>query len=273
VTTPADRRPSIAKPIALLLVVTGSLLALYLSPLHQLLLPAGLEDLRAFFNGFGAWTPLVFAGACALGVGFGAPRLAFAALGGLLFGTLVGTTVAQIGTLLGCILAFSWARWLGRDYVRRRDSRRLQRLLDKIRRRPIATNVLLRVCPVGNAFATNLLLGVSPMSLKDFTIGTFLGTLPETLILALFGASVYHGSPARLIAGAVLMVALIVGYAVTSRRSAMASEMEHDLREPDAAGDKPAAVADAGRPARRADAADAAAVPGGAGGAPRLPRR
>ncbi len=225
-------RPSIVKPILLLLVITGSLLAFYLSPLHQLLMPEGLEDLRDFFNGFGAWTPLVFAAACAIGVGFGLPRLAFAALGGLLFGALIGSIVAQFGTLLGCVLAFGWARWLGRDFVERRDSRRLRQLLDKIRLRPIATNVLLRVCPVGNAFATNLLFGVSPMSLKDFVIGTFLGTLPETVVLALFGASMYHGSALRAIAGAVLMVALIVGYYVASRRSKMAAELERDLAEP-----------------------------------------
>jgi len=234
--TASDSRAALIKPIALLLVVTGSLLAFYLSPLHQLLMPDGLQDLRALFDGFGAWTPAVFVLACALGVGFGLPRLAFAALGGLLFGALVGSIVAQIGTLFGCMLAFGWARWLGRDFVQRRDSRRLGQLLDKIRRRPIATNVLLRVCPIGSAFATNLVLGVSPMGLKDFVIGTFLGTLPETVVLALFGASMYHGSPLRAIAGAVLMVALIVGYYVASRRSKMAGEIERDLASPDGAG-------------------------------------
>jgi uncharacterized membrane protein YdjX (TVP38/TMEM64 family) len=224
---------SMVKPVALLLVVTGSLLAFYLSPLHELLMPEGLAELRNLLSGSGRWTPLVFVAACALGVGFGLPRLAFAGLGGLLFGALVGSIVAQLGTLAGCVLAFGWARWLGRDYVQRRESRRLRRLLDQLRRRPILANVLLRVCPVGNAFATNLLCGVSPMGLRDFAVGTFLGTLPETVVLALFGASVHHGSPPRLIAGAVLMAALLVGWSLTARRSAIAAEIEGDL-DPDA---------------------------------------
>ena len=149
----------LARPLLLLALVVGCLLLVYASPLRELLSPSHYGDLRSRIDGWGVWAPVFFVLACAGGIGIGAPRLAFAAIGGLAFGWWEGFLLAQIGTLGGCLLNFGWARWLGRSWVERRVGRRLGRLLDKVARRPIATNVMLRVCPVGNNFLLNLFFG------------------------------------------------------------------------------------------------------------------
>jgi len=101
----------------MVVAVVGCLLLVYRSPLHAMLVP---DELRRLLAGFGAWAPAMFVLACALAIGVGAPRLAFAAAGGLLFGWWGGALLAQAGTILGCAITFLWARQLGGDLALRK---------------------------------------------------------------------------------------------------------------------------------------------------------
>lgn len=189
-------------------VVVGCLLVVYLSPLHSLLVPSQLGPLRERLLATGPLAPLLFGVGAALLVAVGAPRLWFAAAGGLIFGWFGGFVLAQVATNVGCLLNFGWGRWMARDLLARRRASRLRRLLDALARAPVATNVAVRLCPVGNCFAFNLLLAASTVSARDFVVGTFIGTLPETLACSLFGGSAEGGSVRLLLAGAALMAAL-----------------------------------------------------------------
>jgi uncharacterized membrane protein YdjX (TVP38/TMEM64 family) len=81
--------------------------------------------------------------------------------------------------------------------------------------------VLIRWAPVGNCFAVNLLMSLSPITLPVFVIGTTLGTLPETVIYALFGSAAASTSGGqvvtRLLSGAMLLIALGVLVFLASR--------------------------------------------------------
>jgi phospholipase D1/2 len=210
--------PHTGRALLVLALAVGALLAVYLSPLHAALLPQGLAPLRRGLDAAGPLAPLLFGlGAAAL-VAMGAPRLWFAAAAGLLFGWFWGALLAQAATLLGCLLNFAWGRRLARDLRPRQRAPRLGRLLDAVARAPIATNVAVRLCPVGNCFAFNLLLAASTVSTRDFLVGTFLGTAPETLAFALFGGSAEEGSVRQALAGAGLMVALAVASFALARR-------------------------------------------------------
>ena len=214
---PAGDAPRTWRTLLLLVLVVGCLLAIYLSPLHDWLKPAALEPLREKLDRTGPFAPLVFGlGAAAL-VGVGAPRLWFAAAAGLIFGWFWGAALAQVSTMVGCLLNFAWGRWLARDLLARREAPRLRRVLAALERAPVATNVAVRLCPVGNAFAFNLVLAASRVSTRDFLVGTFIGTLPETVVFALFGGSVEHGSVHLLLVGAGLMAALTAVSLVVAR--------------------------------------------------------
>jgi hypothetical protein len=128
----------IVRPLVLLASVVACLLAVYLSPLH---VPSAVERLRAFCDASGAWSPVVFTLVCVAGVACGVPRLAFAAVAGLLYGWALGFALAHLGSTTGNLLAFCWSRWLGRDFVRRHAGRRLARLLDRIRRQVAVARV------------------------------------------------------------------------------------------------------------------------------------
>lgn len=221
---PPSPDASPVKPLIMLAVIVGCVLLVYVSPLHELLRPAGQESLRETIERLGWWAPLVYIGLSSVAISVGAPRLAFAILGGLLFGWWWGFLFAHVGTVLGCLGAFTWARWLGRDYVSARMARRRGRLIERVRRHPIATNVLIRVCPVGSNFATNMLFGVSPVTARQFLIGTFIGTSPETLIYAVFGSSAESASELKLLVGAGMLALMTLGFWIASRRSRMAAD-------------------------------------------------
>jgi uncharacterized membrane protein YdjX (TVP38/TMEM64 family) len=200
-------------------------LALQLSPLRHLLSGDGAQRAHAAIDALGPLGPAAFLAVCALGIGIGLPRLGFAALGGLAFGWLAGGVLAQLGTVAGCFVNFGWARYFGRDFAQRGQSRLWTSIRERVARRPIATNVALRLVPVGNSLALNSLLGLCPISSRDFLIGTAIGTLPETLVFALFGSGISSGSPAKLATGAAILLALVVGSFALARRMRVEPEL------------------------------------------------
>ena len=214
---PAGDAPRTWRTLLVLALAVGCLLAVYLSPLHDWLKPAALDPLRQWLDRTGPFAPLLFGLGAAVLVGVGAPRLWFAAAAGLIFGWFGGAVLAQVSTMVGCLLNFAWGRWLARDLLARRRAPRLQRLLGALNRAPIATNVAVRLCPVGNAFAFNLLLAASQVSARDFVIGTFVGTLPETLAVAILGDSAHKGSVGLMLTGAALMAILTAASLLIAR--------------------------------------------------------
>lgn len=162
------------------------------------------------------WLGVVaFAGITFAGVMIGLPRLFFAGLGGYLFGFLPGLLAAQVGTLLGSIVTFLYGRALGREYVAAKVGERYERLshaLDQVGRHGIMTNVLVRNIPVGNSFVMTLAMSVTGMPLRDFAIGTFLGTLPEAALCAYFCNTAGAGLGTRI----AVCVGIIVVLAIVS---------------------------------------------------------
>jgi len=207
--------------------IAAAIVALHRSPLHDWLAPAAWSSASERLDALGPLAPVAFVAACALGIGLGLPRLGFAAAAGLAFGWLEGAALAQLGTVAGCFINFSWARYLAREAALRRGGKHWGALRARIERRPIATNVFLRLLPVGNSLALNSFLGVCPISSRDFLVGTALGTFPETLAFALFGAGAATGSTAAPLAGAAVVLLLLAGSAVAilrERRRAIARE-------------------------------------------------
>lgn len=124
----------------------------------------------------------------------GMPRQAIAFLGGYAFGTVLGVVCALLAQLLGCALAFAWARAVGQGWVERRLAGRfgpkLRPLVATLRGHPFQTALALRLFPVGNNLALNLLAGMSGIAFAPFLAASALGYLPQTVVFALLGKGV-----------------------------------------------------------------------------------
>jgi uncharacterized membrane protein YdjX (TVP38/TMEM64 family) len=207
------------KAIALAVIVAACFAAVYLTPLREWVreveggsMPAWLGELRALARDAVLAGPLVYVTGGALAVAVGVPRLAVAMLGGAVFGWIEGTVLAQAGTLLGCWATFALGRSLGHAWVASLVARRFPRagtLLGFISRHGFEANVVLRLTPIGNAFATNLLFAVSRVRLATFLAGTFVGVLPTTIIAALVGSAAKGTELAPRLLGSALGLALL----------------------------------------------------------------
>jgi uncharacterized membrane protein YdjX (TVP38/TMEM64 family) len=140
------------------------------------------------------------------------PRHVVSFLGGYAFGVLPGVLLALVGTVIGCVVTFFYARVVGRPLVSARLGARVQRVEDFLAAHPFWMTVLIRLLPVGNNFATNLAAGVSRVPAIPFFLGSALGYVPQTLVFALAGSGVEVGAAWRIgIAVALFLVSGVIG--------------------------------------------------------------
>ena len=155
-------------------------------------------------RGHGLTGELIFVLITVLATGLGLPRQGVAFLGGYAFGVFTGTALALLGTILGCIVAFFYARFLGRDLVSHYFSNRIRRLDDFLHDNTFTMTLLVRMLPVGSNLATNLMVGVSRTRAMPFFAGSLLGYIPQALVFALLGSGI-HIDPSLRISLAVLL--------------------------------------------------------------------
>lgn len=122
--------------------------------------------------------------------GIGWPRQVVAFLGGYAYGVAEGTAWALLASLLGCLLAFYYARWLGRGMILARFPGQVRRLDSFVGEQPFAMTLLIRLLPVGSNLVTNLAAGVSGVRAGPFMAGSALGYVPQTLVFALAGSGI-----------------------------------------------------------------------------------
>jgi uncharacterized membrane protein YdjX (TVP38/TMEM64 family) len=198
-------------------------------------------------RGHGLQGLAVFVGLGGVCVAVGLPRQLLGFLGGYAFGIVDGTAVGVAGSTLGCILAFTYARALGRDSVQRRFPNRARKIDAFLADNPFAMTVLIRFLPVGSNLLTNLLAGVSSVSATAFILGSAVGYVPQTLIAALVGAGIDVESGLHIAVAAALFVGSGVIAVYIARKTRRARLIAPDIAgnggegSDGGAGDNPAA--------------------------------
>ncbi len=213
-----------ARAVAKLLVLAAGLVAagLLLRALGGLL---GTEWVDRTIRGQGLWGEGIFliVGMAATAVGI--PRQGVAFLGGYAFGAVAGTGLALLAQLLGCAVSFLWARLVGRGWAQRRLAgrfgRRLRPLRDLLAASPFNATLALRLLPLGNNLALNLLAGMAGIALLPFLAASAIGYLPQTLVFALLGKGVRVDGAWQLGLSAVLLAGSVaIGFALLRQHRA-----------------------------------------------------
>jgi uncharacterized membrane protein YdjX (TVP38/TMEM64 family) len=173
----------------------------------------------------GHWGEAVFILAGAAATAAGIPRQGVAFLGGYAFGAVAGTGLALAAQLLGCALSFGWARLVGRGWAERRLAgrfgRRLRPLRDVLADNPFGATLALRLLPLGNNLALNLLAGMAGIAALPFLAGSALGYLPQTLVFALLGKGVRVDGAWQLgLSAALLLGSIGIGFWLLRRHRA-----------------------------------------------------
>ncbi|MCY4321351.1 MAG: TVP38/TMEM64 family protein [Bdellovibrionaceae bacterium] len=110
----------------------------------------------------------------------GAPLLTL--VSGFLFDFWIGSLVVSLGSTLGAVFAFLISRFLMADFVEKKLSKKLIKINEGLKKDGVMYLFSLRIIPIFPYFMVNILLGVTSISLKKFTIGSFLGMLPGTFV-------------------------------------------------------------------------------------------
>lgn len=194
-------------------LIGGAILAiLALDPGHYLSLgflqaqQTALEELvrrhplGASAIGFGVYT--VFA---ALSIP-GAIILTLAA--GAVFGLVWGTVLVSFASTIGASLAFLLSRYFFRALVQARFGHRLGAVERGIRRDGPTYLLSLRLLPIVPFVLVNLLMGLTPLSLRNFYLYSQIGMLPATIVYVNAGTALGRIESVGDIASPGLLVAL-----------------------------------------------------------------
>jgi len=163
--------------------------------------------IETHIKGQGIAGEVLFVGLAMIATGIGLPRQIVSSLAGYAFGIWLGSGLMLLGTTLGCIGSFYYARLLARGPVQRKFSGRIRRLDDFLHDNTFSMTLLIRMLPVGSNVATNLAAGVSSVRATPFFLGSAIGYFPQTVIFALLGSGVAVDPAQRISLSIVLFVA------------------------------------------------------------------
>lgn len=115
-------------------------------------------------------------------------------VGGAIFSLAWGTVWSVLGATLGAIAAFWLARYCLRQWLTERlRHHRAGRMIHWVQgwsdRQALTYVLTLRLTPISPFCLVNILLGLTPMGLKPYALGTLVGITPGTLIYTWLGVA------------------------------------------------------------------------------------
>ncbi len=143
----------------------------------------------------GPWGRAVFAALYLVAALLMLPAAPITLAAGHAFGPLAGVLVAAPSSCLAACVPFLLGRTLLRGPAERQLARRrgLQALAGALRRSGLKVVALLRLSPLVPFPVLSYLVGATPVRLRDFAAGSFLGMLPSTVVYAWLGSLVPDG--------------------------------------------------------------------------------
>jgi uncharacterized membrane protein YdjX (TVP38/TMEM64 family) len=176
------------------------------------------QQLRELLAPFGKAAPVAFIGALAIRPLTLLPGNLFAAVGGMVFGTLLGTLYSLIGSFLALLVVFGIARKLGARPMKRLAGPHYAALTRAARKHDFQFALLTTMNPL---LPTDVMVAAAAASGARFwptAAGVLLGTLPGTYLIVQFGSGLAQGRTWTTVASAIgLVVSLVLG-AVLGRR-------------------------------------------------------
>lgn len=178
---------SFFKVTLLLTLVIAIVVACYTLPVEKM-----LKDFLVWVKeDLGPWGPLVLAVAYIPLTVLAVPASILTLGGGYLFGLPVGFIADSIGATIGAAAAFLLGRTIGRSFVisKLKDYPKFQAVAVAIQRSGFKIVLLLRLVPLLPFNMMNYLLSVTPVSLLEYVLASWLGMMPITFALVYVGTT------------------------------------------------------------------------------------
>lgn len=165
--------------------------------------------LKRFIANAGPWGPFLMLMVYVVSTIIPFPTTGFAVASGALFGPLWGVLIALLGVNLTAWISFGLSRFFGHHLVQEREKGWVKDLDDLISERGFFPIMIMRLLFVPSDFVS-LGSGLTRMPFKTFAFATFFGTLPATVLFALFGESLFDPKGRIVLGIAIVCVIAIV---------------------------------------------------------------
>ena len=176
-----------AKLAAIALVVSAILVAHRFGILDAFASPARA---KATLVGLGAWGQLAFVVAYTLLQPFGVPGTVFVMAAPLVWPWPVAFALSMTGTMTASIVGFSFARFVGRDWIAGRIPTRVKRYEEALTRRAFTTVFLLRLVFWMPQWL-HVFFGVSGVRFSTHFWGSLAGYAPTLFLMSYFGQRIF----------------------------------------------------------------------------------
>jgi len=216
----------------LIKTITGFVLVILFAGLYLYLEQSGSSDnlfnqqsIQQIINEYGQWGPMLIiilmSGAIVMSP---LPSAPIALASGAAFGHTWGTIYILIGAELGAIIAFSMARLLGYEVMKKRFGNRI-----KIKWLKSENNLMLvvgvsRLIPFISFDVVSYAAGLTSLGYLRFALATLLGIIPASFLLAHFGSELVSGDLPNmvitvLLLGGITAVPLVIGVLVNKYKN------------------------------------------------------
>ncbi len=208
------------KPALLLAAIAAFLLAAKILHLDE-----RLGVLQGWIKSLGPWGPVVFALIYIVAVVAALPATIFTFLAGVLFGTVVGVVVVNIGATAGACLAFLVGRYFARGAVEKliAKNKDLRKLDQWTARNGVWVLILVRLAPLLPFNLTNYAFSLTRIGFWPYALCTWLFMIPWIIVYVGGADAVHQGlSQGRIPWGLVgivgTMILLLAGLTTALRR-------------------------------------------------------
>ena len=158
-------------------------------------LPSALQ-VRDWAMTMGPWLPLAFLGAHIVVTVLPFPRTAFTLAAGLLFGPMLGVTLAVAASTTSAMIALGLVRAAGWQLNRLVRHQAVEKVDARLRERGWVAVMSLRLIPVVPFAPLNYAVGASGVRVLPYLLATVAGLLPGTSAVVILGdALTGHVSP------------------------------------------------------------------------------
>ncbi|UMB67567.1 TVP38/TMEM64 family protein [Mycobacterium paraterrae] len=158
-------------------------------------LPSAVQ-LRDWAMTMGPWLPLAFLGAHIVVTVLPFPRTAFTLAAGLLFGPMLGVTLAVAASTISAMIALGLVRAAGWQLNRLVHHQAVEKVDARLRERGWVAVMSLRLIPVVPFAPLNYAVGASAVRALPYLLATVAGLLPGTSAVVILGdALTGHVSP------------------------------------------------------------------------------
>jgi uncharacterized membrane protein YdjX (TVP38/TMEM64 family) len=153
--------------------------------------------LFAFLEASGIWAPIVFLFFHSIRQFLFIPVAVLCIIGGILFGTVLGTVYSLIGLTVSCVIFYILFQTMPKTFGKIRSMK------DKWLGNRVAFTTgqiaILRCVPFMQYHLLSLIILERKKNLFSFTKQTFLSNVPVAILYTFFGQSISHLSPSMII--------------------------------------------------------------------------